>query len=69
MCSGVYLCQVQVVLLHVDQVVSDQQLHSLHVVLVLITALNQAPGTSKDITYINKLMSGFSFPSSFEQKT
>lgn len=39
-----YLCQVQVILLHVDQVVSDQQLHCLHVILVLITALNQTPG-------------------------
>ena len=32
----------QVILLHVHQVVSDQQLHGLHVVFVLVTALNQA---------------------------
>lgn len=38
-----YLCKVQVILLHVDQVISDQKLHCLHIVLVLVTTLDQAP--------------------------
>lgn len=35
-----YLCQVQVVLLHVHQVVPDQKLHCLDVVLVLVATFN-----------------------------
>lgn len=38
-----YLCQVQVILLHIDQMISNQKLHCLNVVFVLITALNQTP--------------------------
>lgn len=40
---NVYLCQVQVILLHVHQMVPDQKLHCLYVVFVLITTLNQTP--------------------------
>lgn len=36
-----YLCQVQVVLLHIHKMVPDQKLHRLHVVFVLIAAFNQ----------------------------
>lgn len=39
----VYLCQVQVILLHVHKMVPDQKLHCLYVVFVLITAFNQTP--------------------------
>ena len=44
---AVYLCQVKVVLLHINQMVSYQQFHSLHIVLVLITAFNQTPRRHK----------------------
>lgn len=40
MCN-VYLCQVQVILLHIHEMVPDQKLHCLYVVFVLITAFDQ----------------------------
>lgn len=43
---NVYLCKVQVILLHVHQMVPDQKLHCLYVVFVLITTLNQTPATN-----------------------
>lgn len=42
-----YLSQVQVVLLHINQMVPDEQLHGLHIVLVLIPALDQTPKQPK----------------------
>lgn len=36
-----YLRQVDIILLHVDKMVSNQKLYSLHIVLVLIPTLNQ----------------------------
>lgn len=41
--GSLYLSQVKVVLLHVNKVIADEQLHSFHVVLVLISAFDQAP--------------------------
>lgn len=38
-----YLCQVQVILLHIHEMVPDQKLHCLYVVFVLIAAFNQTP--------------------------
>lgn len=35
-----YLCEVQVILLHIHQVVPNQELHCLYVVFVLITTLD-----------------------------
>lgn len=38
-----YLCQMQVVLLHVHKMVSYQKFNCLHIVFVLIAAFNQTP--------------------------
>lgn len=41
--GSTYLCQVEVVLLHIHQMVPDQEFHGLHVVFILITTFYQTP--------------------------
>lgn len=41
--SAMYLCQVQIILLHIHKMVPNQKLHCFYVVFVLIAAFNQTP--------------------------
>lgn len=42
-----YLSQVEVILLHIHQMVPDQKFHRLHIVFVLITTFYQTPENTR----------------------